>query len=67
MIKRKKIFFSDSYFSKLKLKAIIQFEKVTHIIDSNDGTLINNAIGYRCAAYSLLIAFPLTSSIQCLP
>lgn len=39
----------------------------TYITDSTDFGLINMATGYNCATCNLLIALPLTSSIQCLP
>jgi hypothetical protein len=39
----------------------------TYMIDSTDLGLINIAIGNSWATCSLLIAFPLTSRIQCLP
>lgn len=40
---------------------------VTYITDSTDFGLMKMAIGYSCATCNLLMAFPLTSRIQCFP
>lgn len=52
-----------SSFSKTKIIESI----ATYITDSTDFGLMKMAMGYSCATCNLLMAFPLTSRIQCFP
>lgn len=54
-------------FENEKKKKNIERHLATYITDSTDFGLMKMAMGYSCATCNLLMAFPLTSRIQCFP
>ena len=60
-------FFLDKYNENHNLSIKHRLHSITYMMDSTDFGLMKMAMGKSCATCNRLIAFPLTSSIQCLP